>query len=116
MDKSFPIEYGNWSFKTLVTIQGIPGIPPRTISFADCLTPRHRILVELTKNCSMTPPEIAGKTLSYTMTCTRGVSRARFIYWKRHMTGTIETRLSGPQNLIVDERIRGRYTGPCHRS
>lgn len=116
LKKGIPVKYGNWTFKTLVNIKGVQGIPPRSIIFNDCLTAHHRVPARLTKNCSITTRSIAGKTLSYTMSCARGISRARFTYEKRHLIGTIETRLKTPEALTVVERIQGHDTGPCHTS
>ena len=114
--KGGPVEYGNWTFKTMITIKGVQGIPPRSLIFEDCLTAHHRVPARLTKNCSITTRSIAGKTLSYTMTCAKGISRARFTYGKRHLVGTIETRLRTPEALTVLERIQAHYTGPCPHS
>ena len=112
----FPITYGDWSFTTRITMTGIPGIPPRTLTFDDCLTAHHMVVSRLTRNCSMTKPTLLGETLSYTMTCTTGISRAHFTYGKRHLSGEIETRLKSPGGLLVRERITGHYRGPCRKS
>ena len=63
----------------------------------------------------MTTPTLSGKTLSYTMTCTTGTSRARVTYGKKPLSGEIETQLKSPKGLLVTERIAGPYRGPCRK-
>ncbi len=115
LKSGFPITNGDGSFTTRITMTGISGIPPRTITFDDCLTAHHRIPARLTRNCSMTTPTLSGKTLSYTMTCTTGTSRARVTYGKKPLSGEIETQLKSPKVLLVTERIAGPYRGPCRK-
>lgn len=110
------IASGNWTFKTLITVSGIPGIPSRSLTFNDCLSPHHLVPSKIQNQCSRSPLAINGQSVSYTLTCTGSISRAHFTYSQNHMSGEIVTSLNGRNSPKVMEKISGRYSGACRRS
>jgi len=110
------IKEGLWSFTTVITMTGFPGIPPRTIQFDDCLTSRHLVPLKSVKNCAMSTPRIIGRTLSYQMHCPSGNATGTFTYGKKELTGLIVFALTTPANARIDEHITGRYQAPCKQS